>query len=233
MIVRKDPGWRWFIADICRAVFVYESILSIPIIHLSDLYLGGSDHSIVIPYPRAIQKETELVVLASLVAHLKPRTIFEFGTSIGGGTLLLAENCCDAVVNTLNLSPEDNRIPPDLKGNIGVAFKGHACEKRIIQLWGDSTNFDYSPFTGTFDFVFIDAGHDYESVKSDTENALRILSSQGVIVWHDFPSALGVRRYLVEFAKEHRVFRIRDTRLAIFDPRIGQVNTHHQYWGWE
>ena len=34
--------------------------------------------------------------------------------------------------------------------------------------------------------IFIDAAHDYDNKKRDTENAFRLLSSRGVILWHDF-----------------------------------------------
>ncbi len=230
-VVRWDPGWRWFVADIARTAFVYETMLRIPIMELSDLYPGVGEHPIVIPSPRASQKSTEWVALASLVVCLKPRTIFEFGTSNGGGTLLLAKNAKGATIYTSDLS-HDDRDPSRLKANIGAAFKGMGCEKRIVQLLGNSTKFDYTTFVGQIDFVFIDASHDYESVKSDTKNALDILSPQGVIIWHDFPSSLGVRRYLLEFAKKHRVFQIYGTRLALYDPHIKKARIH-QYWGWE
>ena len=49
---------------------------------------------------------------------------------------------------------------------------------------GIKTNFDFTKFTekGPVDFIFVDAGHTYECVKSDTLNALQILSPKGVIL---------------------------------------------------
>ena len=51
------------------------------------------------------------------------------------------------------------------------------------------------------DFCFIDGGHSYECIKADTENSLRILSSNGAIVWDDYtvcrgsePLSAGTRR---------------------------------------
>ena len=37
----------------------------------------------------------------------------------------------------------------------------------------------------TFDVIFIDAEHKYESVKRDFENALKVLNKRGIIVLHD------------------------------------------------
>jgi hypothetical protein len=39
--------------------------------------------------------------------------------------------------------------------------------------------------TETFDIIFIDADHSYESVKKDFENALKILNKHGIIFLHD------------------------------------------------
>ncbi len=230
-IIRRHPGWRWFVGDIFRTAFTYELMLHMPVVYLPDLYPEIDNDPIIIPSSsrRALLRNTEMWALAALVVHLKPRTIFEFGTHIGGGTLLLAENAKDAIIYTLNLPPEDDKMSSALKPNIGMAFKGTASEERIVALFDDSTQFNYSSFIGKIDFIFIDAAHDYRSVKSDTENALRMLSPRGIIVWHDFPSALDVRRYLLEFAKEHQVFLIYDTRLALFDPHIKQVNIR-EYW---
>jgi len=64
------------------------------------------------------------------------------------------------------------------------------------------------------DFVLIDAGHEYESVKNDTNKALEMLTDSGWLVWHDYPTAPGVADFLDEFARGENVFRIPNTRLA-------------------
>lgn len=51
---------------------------------------------------------------------------------------------------------------------------------------GDSTKFDFSKI-GTFDVIFVDGDHRYEAVKSDSENAFRLLKNeQSIIIWHDY-----------------------------------------------
>lgn len=50
------------------------------------------------------------------------------------------------------------------------------------------------------DVVFIDGGHDYETVRSDTRLAYQIVRPGGAIVWHDYNAMpeIGVRRCIDE-----------------------------------
>ena len=71
----------------------------------------------------------------------------------------------------------------------------HLEKERIVQIFSDSTKLDFSQF-GVVDLIVIDGGHDFNEVKSDTENALRIINREhGVIIWHDAVD-LHVGRYL-------------------------------------
>lgn len=56
----------------------------------------------------------------------------------------------------------------------------------VEHLTGDSTKFDFSTI-GNFDLIFVDGDHRYEAVKSDTENAFKLLKNErSIIVWHDY-----------------------------------------------
>lgn len=232
-IFKGNNGWKWLVADLARKSFEYSSMLRVPIASPTDLYSGINQVKISIPAPRPALKYSEIITLGSLVKFLNPINIFEFGTFLGGGTLLLAANSADnATIHTLDLMPDDPRVPSEIKNEIGAAFKDSPFSQRIHQHFGDSQEFDFTPFKEQMHLIFIDAGHDYNSVKSDTENALTMISPTGIIVWHDFPSALGVRRFLMEFAVNHRVFLLRNTRMVIFDPQIGNIEID-SYWGWK
>ena len=53
----------------------------------------------------------------------------------------------------------------------------------------------------------IDGGHGYNVVKSDTENALRMINrDRGVIIWHDAVD-YGVGEYLPELDPSHLNYR--------------------------
>ncbi|MCR4336539.1 MAG: class I SAM-dependent methyltransferase, partial [Candidatus Omnitrophica bacterium] len=66
-------------------------------------------------------------------------------------------------------------------------------------------------------FVFIDANHSYAYVKSDTENALKMISEQGIILWHDYDFIHPyVFQLINEQAKNIKIYFIERTRWAIY-----------------
>jgi predicted O-methyltransferase YrrM len=78
----------------------------------------------------------------------------------------------------------------------------------IVQLYGDTAQFDFAPWYGTRDLVFVDACHEYEYVRNDTDIALRLSRSGGLIIWHDYGSWVGVTRALNEFHAHDSRFRL-------------------------
>ena len=138
----------------------------------------------------------ELLCLVSLVKKYNPKRLFEIGTFDGRTTLNIAQNApADAKVYTLDLlkekkdqtalymaSAEKKFIDKD---TVGQRYAGKDAGK-ITQLYGDSANFDYSPFLNSIDFIFVDGAHSYEYVVSDSQNALKLLRGKGIIVWHDY-----------------------------------------------
>jgi predicted O-methyltransferase YrrM len=148
----------------------------------------------------------ELAILISLIEQFKPKRIFEFGTFDGRTTLNMAAAASDAIVYTLDL-PRSHMNSTNLpiteldkkyidKNISGERFLGSKYEGRIIQLYGDSSTFEYAPYFGSIDFVFVDGAHSFEYVISDSMNALRMLTSRGVILWHDYASWPAVTRAL-------------------------------------
>lgn len=142
----------------------------------------------------------ELVALASLVRLQKPRIAFEIGTFDGRSTLNLAANTDElSRVYTLDLdrnSLESTAFPLDEgdrkyveKEISGSKYLGTEYAKRIVQLYGDSATFDFSPYTSLIEFAFVDGAHSYDYLMSDTKNTLRMMAGgRGTIVWHDYDS---------------------------------------------
>jgi len=168
------------------------------------------------------------LVLTALASLLECDSIFEFGTYRGDSAWLLAHNLPKAHVYTLDLpGPEAlGRAELELtdgseyfeKWDRGVRFRGTPEGERITQLFGDSATFDFAPYSGDIDLVFIDASHSYSYVRSDTEAAFGMLSELGTIVWDDYTYYPGIYAYLNEIAPslDRPIFHIAGTRLAVY-----------------
>ena len=163
----------------------------------------------------------ELFVINSLVRMTSPNRLFEFGTFNGRTALNRAANSpAQARIHTLDLSTTDL---PDTKFKLdqiekkfvekpasGEKFVGRSESAKIIQILGDSARFDFAPYFGQIDFVFVDASHAYEYVLNDSQVALGLLrDARGVILWHDYGRPQwwpGVTRALDELQKNSPPF---------------------------
>lgn len=146
----------------------------------------------------------ELVVLVEFLQMCQPTACFEIGTFDGRTALNMAGNTPDdAVIYTLDLPREqiDSTIftldPLEIfavnKETSGARYRGTTLERKIQQLYGDSAAFDYTPYQGKIDFVFVDGSHTYEYVLSDSRNAITLLrNGKGAILWHDYPTTSSV-----------------------------------------
>jgi Predicted O-methyltransferase len=163
----------------------------------------------------------ELLTLAAICRHKRPRRVFEFGTNTGSSTLVMAINTTDQTeILTLDL---------DRSETVGSAYRNTEHNSKIRQLYGDSKTFDYAPFLGGVDLIFIDADHTYDGVKADTETAFELLRPGGVIVWDDYRwldvhvECVGVTLFLNKFQSKRSVFNITGTRFAIYVDREPSV----------
>ena len=70
---------------------------------------------------------------------------------------------------------------------------------------------------GVFDYVFIDGGHKYETVKSDLESLLDVINNNGIILCDDYDLtyASGVKRAIDEYVNKNKFsLRILHSRFA-------------------
>jgi hypothetical protein len=140
------------------------------------------------------------LALAKLV---QPRTFFEFGTFLGVQTFNMAMNLPACEFYTLDLDEDAYKDASiiesvrhlteiQLERRRELAFLGTPCEKRIHCLRGDSTRFDFAPYFGKIDMVYVDGGHDERTIQSDTDNAFRLLARDRptAIAWDDYGNRL-------------------------------------------
>lgn len=181
---------------------------------------------------RGNTSDTESWILAAL--SKKASRMFEFGTLDGHTAYLWARNSpADAVVVTLTLGPQQHELYKAEKGDAaqaarsaleesrsgGFLYSGTAAEEKIIQLYGDSKDFDESPFAQSCDLIFVDGSHAYSYVKSDSHKALRMIRPGGLILWHDYrgPGEIpGVYKALGELARGLPLVHVAGTTLVAY-----------------
>jgi len=171
----------------------------------------------------------ESFLLVTAIRLVNARRIFEFGTFFGSTTLNLALNSpADAEIFTFDLPKADalaaTRNQPDFRvagerlGHSQPDFVGFKEAEKIRTLLGNSRHFDFSEFRNSIDMVFIDGGHDYETVKSDTANAMAMLRADapGCIFWHDYQNVECEEntKFLNELEKDLSLFHVQETMLC-------------------
>jgi predicted O-methyltransferase YrrM len=212
-----------------------ERTFLLPSRELEDLFPGAGAVQIAFPAIEIQRARSmvlplgELLTIAAICRQRRPRRIFEIGTFTGATSLLIAMNIgADDQLFTLDLPPTDT-----LGYTAGAVFAATPYARKITQLYGDSTQFDFSPWYGTIDLVFIDGNHTYPFVKADSEAAFRLLAPGGVIVWDDyvwlpeFTECAGVSAYVHELSRRKPCFQLPGMRLAVHldDPSANSVES--------
>jgi len=186
----------------------------------------------------------EAAALISIVKLVQPRKIFEFGTFLGYSTALLVENSNpDCAIYSLDLGDShaseeaaESYADADLRrdGNINDDYLravqsasaprylgglSDVDESRVTLLQQDSRTFEPAAhgLVGGVDLVFVDGGHDLETVAIDTANARKMIGDSGVILWHDFKSTIhgDVTTFVEALAKDALVIHIQHTMMAM------------------
>lgn len=185
-----------------------------------DELFGGQQFNVLIEGPfykdyfGGTHSLKEVATLAYLMRATNPQTAFEIGTFRGRTTLLLARNGpAEGRLFTLDL-PQSQ-----VRHQVGEAFAGTPEAKNIEQCSGDSRSFDYTPWKGKCDFVWVDACHEYEWVVPDTKSAFALCKPGGWIAWHDYRHTAwwsGVTRHLREFHREFpQITHIKGTSIVV------------------
>jgi len=218
---------RTAIASVLDALYERDS----PLAELDQRYLSSIyGFEVTLPPRRFMlpgnQSVSGLVFLVSLARAIDARSIFEIGTYNGLTAWCLARNLASSTVHTLDLPSSAAPLLPLFEGDPGnrIAFPTHVYEVlphegRVVQEWGDSARFDFAPWRGRCDLVYVDGAHSPEYVESDTRNAFEMLSPTGAIVWDDYRRSVpGVAAVLdrVQRVQALDLARIPQTRLVAY-----------------
>lgn len=206
---------------------------SLPIIKFEQLFPSFESANILLQYASERYggvRLNELVYLAFLASLVPSIKIFEIGTGEGRTTLNFILNMdLQGHVYTLDL-PHDYKTklvegiytPKQFKSEVKQFEKGILIgdeNNRYTLLEGVSNSFDFSPWYGAIDMVFVDGGHTYETVRSDTEHAFKLLKpAGGIILWHDYlyHSCPEVFDFLNELSNKYTLHLIYGTKTVIY-----------------
>jgi len=157
----------------------------LPTVDLLDLF--GSFDECVRPYAYLEGGSTtiDLALLRAFARRYDGCRYLEIGGWRGESVANVAAVARECI--SLSLSEEEMRKQGWGEAYLATARHYSARLENVIHLGHDSKTFDFSPYYGKCDLVFIDGDHSYDGVRSDTENAFRLLrNDRSVIVWHDY-----------------------------------------------
>ncbi|HEV7744983.1 MAG TPA: class I SAM-dependent methyltransferase [Pyrinomonadaceae bacterium] len=136
---------------------------------------------------RPLQKTSEILKLIEIVKHLKPMTICEIGAAGCGTTFLLAQ----AAAKAATIIALDLAFDPSRKAALETfALPG----QRLLCLEADSHRPETARLVAetlgerSLDVLYLDGDHSYDGVKRDFELYRDLVSSNGMIVFHDIVS---------------------------------------------
>lgn len=175
----------------------------------------------------------DLVRLALITKIVAPKNIFEIGTYKGRTALNFALNSpADCTVYTLDLPPEAKKEAMERALTVdamvinraipGMDYHNKDVSSKIVQLYGNSLKFNFSPYVGKMDLVYVDGAHDYEAVRVDTANAIKMLRPGGIVLWDDFAdygNYNDVTRAVLDVLPGDEVIQIDHTHIALY--RLG------------
>ena len=184
LIRRADRHLTWRLSEVC---FGAQRPGIYPEVSLGTLLSGDVPVTLrSLPNRSYNVTEMELLAISAIVKQMQARSAFEIGTADGRTTLNIANNmAAGGTVFTLNLPlDQDAGHTQDLP--VGYHFSNQRLAASVVQLWGDSQTFDFSPYRQRCQIVFIDADHFEPGVSIDSQSALCLVDrNNSVVLWHD------------------------------------------------
>jgi predicted O-methyltransferase YrrM len=233
LLIKNRPAARLYPGKAFRAYMSLVGRERWESIDIIDAYPQLEGERVVLEHlsdPSGTGAVAELAVLALICKASRPERIFEIGTFRGRTALNFALNTPERCrIHTLDLPPHEKRLARQKAGSAdediisrsdpGVDYRGKDVAHKIEQLYGDSSDFDFSPYFDSMDIVFVDGAHHYDAALSDTTNALRMVRPGGVIIWHDFANYgdyNDVTRAILNRLPASDIIQFGDTQLAMY-----------------
>ncbi|HUL74544.1 MAG TPA: class I SAM-dependent methyltransferase [Vicinamibacterales bacterium] len=157
----------------------------LPTLDLLDLCPGFDEQVAPYAFLEGGSTPIDLALLRALARRYEPCRYFEFGAWRGESAANVAAIAAECI--SLSWSDAEIRQAGWDERYVAIARYFSRSLKNVVHLGHDSRTFDFAPYFGTCDLVFIDGDHSYDGVRSDTAHAFRLLrDDRSVIVWHDY-----------------------------------------------
>lgn len=227
----------------CRSLNFHSRsrIRPVPLAQLLESFGCPEVSAVTLPGPSTrfgdVGSQTGYHTLGALVRALQPGQIFEFGTYLGVSAYAMALNAPPACrIFTVDLPDEtqgvsreeldalDQRHVVTSRHRVGEAFLDRPERERITQIRADSLSFRAETVARDVDLIYVDGGHSLPVITKDTENAFRLLSATGTIIWDDyFHLYPDVVQFLDGLAATHALHGIAGTNYVVFSRRQGKA----------
>jgi predicted O-methyltransferase YrrM len=165
-------------------------------------------------------------VVLALLKFAQPQHVLEIGTGTGQMTANISEWTKDsAQVYTMSIvhgvagalfGAKQQAVETPSRADFGRFANRFGKIHKIFFIVGDSVTYDFRRLA-PLDFVFVDGGHDFETVCIDSRNAFDALAQGGWLVWHDFNSPVPwvrVRDAVEQLRFLEPVVHVKDTEVA-------------------
>lgn len=176
----------------------------------------------------------DLLLLQALSRRSDVLAYFEIGTWRGESLTAVAPHVRRAY--SLDMDVESMRkdgISSNTQQQMGT-LTGHLSNVQYLK--SDSLHFNFASVPERCDLIFIDGGHDYRHVLSDTRNVLKYLThDRSIIVWHDYGMDPELIRWQVYKAimdgipksNHDRLFHVSNTKCAMLWP-VGDIDSRQE-----
>lgn len=147
--------------------------------------------------------DEEKTTLTKLASHVNGMTYVELGSYLGASSCFIA-----AGINTHNkarLYCVDTWINDGMsegrRDTYAEFLENTRCFHELIVPLRGTTLYHAARFEKPIDFLFVDAGHDYENVNADVLNWFPKLKKGALVIFHDIGWATGVQKVVDEMVK--------------------------------
>jgi len=175
----------------------------------------------------------DIALLRALARQFDECHYMEIGSWRGESLANVASIAKECV--SVSLSPEEMRSFGASEKEVRTSnFFSKSCGN-VKHIGHNSHTFDFTPYHGKFNLVFIDGDHSYDGVLKDTLNAFKLLrNDRSVIVWHDYgkspehinwPVFAAILDACPVEARKH-LYQVSNTLCAIYHP--GKLKVSHE-----